>query len=172
MLEGWRSALVEKHQNLLKVAHPEVGDGWRDLVERAVSRIALAVRELSPHAVEIVQIKQKFGGIRIYWHARRIPDAVASRIEEAVDVAEARSLTTCEVCGEEGKPWHDHGWLSTCCERHGRGRPLLARTKDDVIERYAIDPGGRRRLISRRRYDRARDVLIDLPIDPRRSTND
>lgn len=166
MPEGWRSALVAKHPDALKIAYPEVGDGWRDLVERAVSRIAAAVRGLSLRSVEIVQIKQKFGGIRIYWHARRLPDSVVARIEEAVDLAEARSLTTCEVCGEQGRPWDDHGWLSTCCERHGRGRPLLGRAKDDVIERYAVDSGGRRRLISRRRYDRARDAFIDLRTGP------
>ncbi|MCA6116718.1 hypothetical protein J6524_17690 [Bradyrhizobium sp. WSM 1738] len=44
------------------------------------------------------------------------------QVEEAIDLAEARSACTCEVCGEVGV-LRGGGWLTTRCYRYAEGRP-------------------------------------------------
>jgi len=48
---------------------------------------------------EVLQVKQKFGGLRFYVSHRHRTDAILQRIE----AAELESLRTCEVCGKPGK---------------------------------------------------------------------
>ena len=54
----------EIHGRAAAPGYPEVGDGWRDLVETAVARVAAAVESLDGHSLKIGQIKQKFGALR------------------------------------------------------------------------------------------------------------
>lgn len=158
-MREWRSMLAEKYQGVLRCAYPEVEDGWRDLVERALGRIVAAVEGCPINSLAIVQIKQKFGGLRIYWDAGSLPDDVAAQVEEAVELAEARSYVTCEMCGREGRLHDDGGWLTTRCEAHSRGAPAPDR---GIVEKYAVIEGGEWHLVSRRRYDRARDCFVDI----------
>jgi hypothetical protein len=51
---------------------------------------------------------------RGYWDGTLYPGADA-QIEEAIDLVEARSACTCEVCGEERRPYAG-GWLTIRCE--------------------------------------------------------
>ena len=70
-MQDWRTELIEAHPNLFDIDHgqvrrsvyPTAGDGWRELVERAVERIATAVAAAS---LRITQIKEKFA----WWEDR------------------------------------------------------------------------------------------------------
>jgi|LakMenEpi03Aug12_release.lakeMendotaPanAssembly.Ray.scaffolds.fasta_scaffold88584_5 hypothetical protein len=69
--------------------------------------------EYSP--VKFDQIKEKFGGLRIYHYGG---DDYA---EGLIDMAEAMSYKICEVCGNKGYPNKD-GWIKTTCETHKQNR--------------------------------------------------
>ena len=57
------------------------------------------------------QLKEKFGTLRFYYSGGD------EYISGVVDMAEAMSATTCEVCGDVGYA-NDGGWIRTRCEKH------------------------------------------------------
>lgn len=171
---SWQADLLRRHPDLfdpskqpeLTRGYPAVADGWRQLVEKAIERIAEAVADLPAGSVRITQIKEKLAGVRIYTTARRdLPAEAAAKIEEAIDLAEARSYCTCEICGAVGDMYDDDGWYATRCDRHAKGERLPTDYGADVHIKYEI-VGGKRRVISCRRYDRERDAFADAPLPP------
>ena len=62
------------------------------------------------HPVKFDQIKEKYGGLRIYFSGGD------EYIAGMVTMAECWSYNTCEVCGERGKP-NKGGWISTLCDK-------------------------------------------------------
>ena len=168
VVRNWRKDLIQAFPDLFHPVGdppaaqgwPSVGDGWRDLLERACVRIRAAV-QADGGSFQFTQIKQKYGTARLYWEGALSPEADA-RVEEAIDLAEARSAVTCEICGEEGR-LYGPGWLTTRCAQHAEGRPPVeARPGDDIQVIERIDGGGRRTL--RRQYDRDSDSFVD--VDP------
>ncbi|WP_141937293.1 hypothetical protein [Bradyrhizobium sp. UNPA324] len=165
----WRAKLVDAYPDIfhpvgnppLAQGWPEVGNGWRDLLERCCGRIRTAV-QAEGGTFQATQIKEKFGTLRFCWHGALSPDADA-KVEEAIDLAEARSACSCEVCGEPGR-LYGPGWLTTRCTAHAEGRrPEEIRPGFENVlieERYVGD----RRVVRCRRYDRENDVFID--VDP------
>jgi hypothetical protein len=71
--------------------------------------------EFSP--VNFDQIKEKFGGLRIYFSGGD------DYVEGLVSMAEAMSYNICEVCGERGVP-NKEGWIRTLCEKCKSNRDL------------------------------------------------
>jgi hypothetical protein len=59
--------------------------------------------------VKFDQIKEKFGGLRLYFSGGD------EYVEGLVSMAEAMSYKTCETCGNKGKP-SEGGWISTLCD--------------------------------------------------------
>lgn len=169
VVHDWRLELVESYPDLFHpvgdppacVGWPEVCDGWRDLLERACARIRAAVLA-SGGTFHATQIKEKYGTLRFYWDGALSPAADA-QVEEAIDLAEARSACTCEICGEEGR-LHGPGWLTTRCAAHAEGRrPVEIKPGLEnihVVQRIV----GKRREVTCRRYDRATASFID--VDP------
>jgi hypothetical protein len=160
--DRWREELVLKHPELFRgAAHPEVDGGWADLIDRAVERIANAAKAgRSP--VRIVQIKEKYGELRIY--TDRVEDsATAAAVDEAIALAMARSACTCEVCGAEGH-LHERGDVfATACDEHARGVPVEVRPGWENIHITRALRDGRVRIVTCRRYDRAADAFVDVP---------
>jgi len=70
----------------LETGLASVGPGWADLVRRAFQGL--------PEGHTIVQVKETFGSLRIYFE----PDETA--YESLIDQLAAESLTICEVCGD------------------------------------------------------------------------
>ena len=60
---------------------------------------------------EIIQIKEKYGGLRIY-----IGSAPES-IHQLIDKYEDLSFHYCQICGKQGK-LYDNGWMMTLCPSH------------------------------------------------------
>jgi len=93
-----------------------VGRGWLSLV-----REALAVL---PADAEVLQIKEKFGALRV------ITNAGSPDVRKALQSIEYKSLEVCEICGADGHLWHDGdpgqpaGWLRTRCQTHAHTRIL------------------------------------------------
>lgn len=166
VVRDWRDELVEAHPSLFRSPEgrpgpsclPECGEGWRDLLDRACVRIRAAV-EADGGAFTATQIKEKFGTLRFYWRGD-LSDEAEAKVDEAIELAEARSACTCEVCGEEGRLHKSGDWLTTRCDAHARGTPVEAEADGEnvVVQRVV---GAR---TSFRRYDRAADSFVD--IDP------
>lgn len=69
--------------------------------------------------ISIVQIKEKFGSLRIVY--RGGDEAVAG----IALMAEAMSEITCELCGNSGKMRYGR-WLKTLCDQHHVERSLVS----------------------------------------------
>ena len=82
-----------------------VGPGWGGIIDELVPKLFAA-----GWGGGLLQVKEKFGGLRFYIDAGN--DAVRDAIEEA----ERQSYVTCEVTGKPGKLRTDLGWISTLCD--------------------------------------------------------
>jgi hypothetical protein len=164
---GWRDALVSKHCHLFKDGsgathgYPAVGDGWRDLLERALDRISAAVGE---GQMTILQIKSKYGTLRLYHSsAADLDEAAQYSVEEAVALAKARSACTCEICGDEGGLFEKDDWLATACEQHAVGQPVPVPRRWENVHIVRNFDAGSTRSIACRRYVRETDSFEDVP---------
>lgn len=166
MDESWRIDLMRRHPRLFEGSgYPTVGDGWRDLLERALARIVAAIeREGANSGVRIAQIKEKYGTIRIYWDGHKLSKKAIAEVNDAVDLAEARSACTCDECGAEGRLYDRGGWYLTRCEDHADGEPVPIRPgmRNFVVVRSV--EGEKFLVASCRRYDRQRDVFVEAPL--------
>ena len=138
------SELVEDYPDLFRPpagaleaveGSPECGAGWRDVLERACTRIRSALQDHGG-SFRFTQIKEKYGSARLYWEGTLSKEAKAE-IEEAIDLAEARSACTCEHCGKRGRLLDRGGWLATACDEHGRGEPVPDRAGFETFTSFA-----------------------------------
>jgi hypothetical protein len=169
---SWRTGIADRFPDLFtdparghafRSGIPECGDGWRDLVERAVLRIAAAAPD---GGVTIEQIKSKYATARIYYGTTAAvgPDARAA-IEEAIALAEARSACTCETCGREGFLYQAGGWLLTACLEHARGEPVpVPPAYENLHVTRSATAGWPNAVTTCRRYVRPSDSFVD--VDP------
>lgn len=174
VVRDWRDELVDRHPALFRrdndnpkygpLGRPSVGDGWQDLIERACAKIQTVVDAAPEASVRIDTIKQKFGGLRLYWSGHHVPDEINHAIEEAVALAEARSVCSCETCGAPGRLFKNKGWLATACDLHAVGDPVPVRAGwDNLLVVWRVQDG-KLRVASCRRYDRETDSFTD--VDP------
>ncbi len=69
--------------------HAEVGPGWVELVTNLLEDLVKMGWDKN-----LIQIKQKFGGMRFY-----VGGELPKNISERIDRAERESYETCEMCG-------------------------------------------------------------------------
>jgi hypothetical protein len=169
----WQTELMARYPGLFKQefcgrvtkpGYPAVGDGWRDLVEKAVARMAAAIAGLPGASLKVVQAKEKFGTLRVYLDSRRgLSNAVNALIDEAIALAEARSACTCETCGNEGRLFKHGSWLHTACGDHGKGKPVPQKPSlQNVHVVWSVTDG--KRMLRAKRYVRATDRFEE--VDP------
>jgi hypothetical protein len=105
----------------------ECSDGWYDIIssvcweikqhEDNISMQTKFQKEKNPeyksdyYPVTFDQIKEKFGGLRIYFSGG---DDYVSGV---IGMAEDMSYKLCEVCGNKGRP-NEGGWITTLCDEH------------------------------------------------------
>lgn len=91
-----------------------VGEGWQPIVREMHAKVL----EIDPD-LKVVQIKEKFGGLRYYYHSEHpYQSDVSNAITDLVARAEQKCEETCEFCGEPGENKAPHGWFKTLCEEH------------------------------------------------------
>jgi hypothetical protein len=170
IVRDWRTDLIEAHPDLfdplpddpgVAQASPECGAGWQDLLERACARIRAAV-QADGATFKFTQIKEKYGTARLYWEGALSPEA-DERVEEIIDLAEARSACTCEVCGAEGRLHCAGGWLMTRCAVHAQGDPVPEKPGWENVTISRVDArGGKTVIVKRRRYVRETDSFVEI----------
>jgi hypothetical protein len=106
----------------------EVGNGWYELLSSVCWRIFQHEKNISERVrvrtendkpndksdleyfpVKFDQVKEKYGGLRIYFSGGD------NYVDGLVGMAEEYSYKVCEVCGNAGKP-NKGGWITTLCE--------------------------------------------------------
>lgn len=96
---------------VLKGKDAELAAHWQiEQVERNMEDNFLNVVD-SVEYIRVVQIKEKFGGLRFYF------DGGNEYIRGLVDMAETWAGHTCEKCGEVGYQ-RGGGWIRTLCDFH------------------------------------------------------
>lgn len=93
-----------------ELALASVGKGWADLINAVFSK----AQSYSP-GIRIIQVKEKWGGLRIYC------DPYVEDFEKMVREVEKKSFTICEECGKPAK-LRDGSWYKTLCDEHANGR--------------------------------------------------
>jgi hypothetical protein len=84
----------------------ECGPGWHPLIKDALTRI----EALGNANLAVVQVKEKFGGLRIYLSLRN------DEADAIIAAAEEEALKTCEECGSKvSVELRGGGWLRTLC---------------------------------------------------------
>jgi hypothetical protein len=83
----------------------DVARGWWGIVDDAIDKLKTA-------NVEIQRVKQKIGGLRIYFapYDRELDDVVVGH-------AAHKCAETCEICGAPGTKDTRRYWIMTVCER-------------------------------------------------------
>ena len=88
----------------------ECGKGWWPLIDKVAAAIDSFNAAHPESSIEVSQIKQKFGGLRIYHH--NAPEDIRKLIDEAIEA----SWHTCERCGAtEGVTTNLEGYRLTLC---------------------------------------------------------
>jgi hypothetical protein len=169
----WQTNLVRRYPHLFRSETPEaapgyprVGEGWRSIIKKAVERIDDAVGGLvkdSKAVVRIAEIKQKHGGLRIDMDWTALPAEIEEKVREAIDLAEARADSTCEICGDLGRLYDLNNWLLTRCELHAEGKLVPQHRDTDLQVQYEI-VDGTLRAVSSRLYDRELDAFVNGPL--------
>ena len=93
----------------------EHDDGWFYILWRLCEDLEPLVAEFEKASgikFEVLQVKEKFGGLRFYVNCRR-NEAICQRI----DVAIQESFHTCEICGQPGR-LREERWIKTLCDLH------------------------------------------------------
>lgn len=90
----------------------DVDDGWLPIIVTLDKRIA----KIDPH-YRILQIKEKFGGLRFYYE---LSDNVIGQgdiiVDELVEFAEYVCWSICEKCGAYGTLRTERSWVKTLCD--------------------------------------------------------
>jgi hypothetical protein len=92
----------------------QVRDGWFHLVWALCEGLEPLVAEYekeTSQSFEVLQVKEKFGGLRFYVNGG------STAIWDRIAAAEAESLRTCEQCGKLGR-LRPNPYLRTLCDEH------------------------------------------------------
>ncbi|MDT3736820.1 MAG: hypothetical protein ROZ00_11385 [Denitratisoma sp.] len=124
-----------------------IDPGWFGPIEEACRRIDALLTNEEKALFRWRQIKEKFGGLRMYWNEGGVyldfigPDSLAhivveperprlseqtrERIAGIVAEAAKKASTRCQICGAPGTlRRRGDGWLVTACDRHVESRVM------------------------------------------------
>lgn len=103
--ERWNHMFAERNAGF------SVPRGWRQIVWDMM--VELECLELMP---KLIQIKEKFGGLRVYAEAQAYKEDVA-RFARIYDKAVYKASKTCAVCSEPGE-LRVNDYMAVLCEKH------------------------------------------------------
>ena len=140
--ENWKDDLLAKYDHLLikdgrwaiRMFGLEVRDGWRKIIEEMFKKIDAHCSN-SGCAVEIQQVKEKFGTLHVYY------DGGDAKIGRIVHAAEHMSAKTCELCGSSDNVGVTMGWVTTCCRKCWQSHDRLSKRGWKKNGSISVSPG-------------------------------
>lgn len=84
----------------------EVPPGWETIVRKALLKLA-SLEE----GIKILQVKEKFGALRVYY----MP--YSEHADEIIREAEQECSQACDVCGQSGTRTYGT-WIRVLCDNH------------------------------------------------------
>lgn len=104
------------------------------LVPKGWAKLAGPVlREIARNGGAILQVKEKFGALRIYWGAEGgMGDDMYEVLRLATDRAEDVSRSVCIECGAAANMYVD-GWMLPLCDKHAAEQGREEHTKSTFI---------------------------------------
>lgn len=96
------------------LALESVGKGWASLIHEVFDYM-----ENNKTHSKIIQVKEKWGGLRIY------TDVIDNNLDKKIIEIEKKSFTICEVSGEPGKLRNCNGWYRTLSDAEGGQYPVV-----------------------------------------------
>lgn len=120
----WREQLGDLYEQFYTDVDLDVsvGLGWIKLYVEACRKMKAVIDANPTVQLKVVQVKQKFGGLRIY---AQVPgegatvDLVKKAINEIIKCAAEEADRTCEVCGDPGALVSGAG-IRVSCSKHSR----------------------------------------------------
>ena len=135
-------ALVARFPRLFHDHQPRVWSdlpqGWTELADQLFADLDAMLDDDAANLFAVVQVKEKFAGLRVYWElnkeqttvldiigsgsAQRFdkipekPSSLFNRIRARVKQAGEQAATTCQRCGNGGASAGGSGWILTLCE--------------------------------------------------------
>lgn len=106
--------LMEKHAAILQCGI-ECSNGWLTILDQLFSTMRTHAKYAKLENFKIVQVKEKFGTLRVY------TDGADQYINGAITLAEHMSEVTCECCGQNGTI-RNNRWIRTLCDRCDTGK--------------------------------------------------
>lgn len=91
--------------------------GWHSLIIDTFTRIVYLCKLFGIDQIGICQIKEKFGGLRLYLDFFPVADDESIRtvqvniLQDIIDVAEGRSTGICQISGNYGTVRDVNGWM-------------------------------------------------------------
>lgn len=100
------------------------GSGWKNIIFNLVAEMDKIwtgyMRKPGRDAWKLLQLKEKFGGLRFYVQYPESEDSDAKDRKEqsyaAIDFAETQAWKTCERCGKEGHTMSFRYYIATVCD--------------------------------------------------------
>lgn len=109
-----------------------IGAGWQPIVK-------VLLDFCTEHNIQVLQVKEKFGGLRFYYYAD--PDTVDTdtwqEIKQMVEAAERLCNYMCETCGAPGKKTNT-SWIKTACPAHTSQREQWEKNKAEYLRAFQI----------------------------------
>lgn len=98
----------------------ECNEGWHTIIDELSKQVAQVAEQHPPvegePCVSVVQIKEKFGGLRYYIDYHNMNDDDIQKIEYIVRNAEMKTFAVCEDCGGDGQRVSPRRyWMKTLC---------------------------------------------------------
>ena len=135
-------ALIERFPRLFKGAQPlvwsDLPQGWAELTDRLFADIDRILDDTAAKAFQVLQIKEKFGGLRVSWRFAKEetaaidqedtglveppvqkpvePTPLVAGIRARVEQARKEADTTCQQCGNGSAKANNSGYIVTLCK--------------------------------------------------------
>lgn len=96
----------------MKIRQNRCPPGWRGLLDE----LAVQLDALHPPEALVFQVKEKFGGLRVYLDSMESTvETTAAQMEALIREAEAKAWNTCQECGKPGRVGREGRVISTRC---------------------------------------------------------
>ncbi len=118
-------AITEKYPRIFKdinsdvLVVSEIPEGWINLVDNLCADLNNLMEEMDPENTTnlvVLQVKEKFGSLRFYYHIDTENNSLYQRLKEAIHRAEVNSQTVCQFTGQHGELCMHNRWLMVLCE--------------------------------------------------------